>query len=456
MFVRICLLLISLIALPAFSQVAPSAAGGDSEVPAEDEMVTPPPVSGILYPSVAGLDARSNYVTLSVSANGGYIDNVLTSIGPPVSAYEYLITPEIAYDWTTSRQRGSINYKPVITFYQQAGASVPNSVNPNILDSVDHSANLQYQVRVSPRTAIVVQDAFSRSSNVFDGSYPFISGGLAGNAQAPFQAVIAPFAEQLRDVGNGAFTHQFSATAMVGAGGSIAIYNYPNPALSQGLFNSNGGGGSAFWARRFARDQYFGISYDYQIAVGDLTTNSSQINAQTQAILPFYTIYFNRTFSLSLTAGVQNISVAQTKQPTFSSWIPSAVVSLGWQGNRGNIEASFLHTATTGGGLLGAYVSNNVNALGGWKITKTWTAEIAAAYDRIDGANQVIGLPLESGDSLTASATLKHTIGTSFNFEVGYDRLQENYIGIGAVSTSPNSDRYYGALTYEFRKPIGR
>jgi len=321
---------------------------------------------------------------------------------------------------------------------------------------VDHSANLQYQVRVSPRTAINVQNAFSRSTNVFDGSYPFIAGGLAGNAQAPFQAVIAPFADQLRDVGNGSFSHQFTANAMVGAGGTVAIYNYPNPSQSAGLYNSNGGGGSAFYARRFAHEQYVGVSYDYQIAVGNLTTISSQINAQTQAVLPFYTVYFNRTFSMSVTAGVQNINVAQTAQATFSSWIPAAVVSLGWQGNRGNIAGSYLHTATTGGGLLGAYISNNVNGLGGWKITKTWTAEIAAAYARIDAANQLVGLQNESGDSLSASATVRHTMGNHFNFEVGYDRLHENYTGISAVTTSPDSNRYYGAFTYEYRKPLGR
>ncbi len=50
---------------------------------------------------------------------------------------------------------------------------------------------------------------------------------------------------------------------MIGAGGTFTESNYPNPAEASGLYNSNSGGGSAFYSQRLSSTQYIGVTYQY-------------------------------------------------------------------------------------------------------------------------------------------------------------------------------------------------
>ncbi len=78
--VRICSLLVFLVAMPAFCQVEPSAEGGATAPEVEIPMATPPLVSGVPYPSVVGVDVSSNFFAGALTANVGYTDNILLSV----------------------------------------------------------------------------------------------------------------------------------------------------------------------------------------------------------------------------------------------------------------------------------------------------------------------------------------------------------------------------------------
>ena len=67
---RICFLLVFLIALPAFCQVEPSAESGSTAPEDEMPMMTPPLVSGIAYPSVAGAEVASLQLPLEHGVTG--------------------------------------------------------------------------------------------------------------------------------------------------------------------------------------------------------------------------------------------------------------------------------------------------------------------------------------------------------------------------------------------------
>lgn len=451
MLARISMLLAFLVALPAFCQVEPSAAGGAVAPEDQSEMMTPPPVSGLLYPNIARTDVRSNYLSAAVTANVAYIDNVLPAATAtplndylPVSDYIYSILPTFSLDRTTPLQHLTMTYRPAIAFYTPTSA----------LNNVDHDAEIVFQDRLSPNVSISLQDFFLRTSNVFNESYPFAAGGLTGTTQTPVPAVIAPFAEQMRNIANGAFTYQFGANAMVGGGGSVINYDFPNPTLTTGLYNSNGGGGSGFYTRRFARSQYFGVTYDYFRTIS--SPSSAQVTTQTQSVLPFYTLYLNRTFSVSVSAGGENVNITQPQLPTYNSWLPAIVASMGVQGNRGNLAASYLHIITDGGGLLGAYNSTSANASGGWKFTNSWTGSVALSYGTISPVTLVAGSPYQGGNTLTAGISLVHTFSDHLLMEVGYNRLHENFAGITAIKVDPDSNREYVTVTYQFKKPLGR
>ena len=217
-------------------------------------MMTPPPVSGTLFPTTVGAETRLNYLAASITANTAYIDNVLPGATTmPVSDMTYSILPTLSLNRTTPRQLATMTYSTEFTFYQPTSA----------LNAVDQAAALTFQDRLTPGIAINLQDFFTRTSNVFNLSFPFTGGGITGSAQPPTAAVIAPFAEQLRNTANAAVTYQFARNGMVGVGGSFDIFNLPNPSQAPGLYDSSAEGAQAFYNRRWTPKQYGGLTYEY-------------------------------------------------------------------------------------------------------------------------------------------------------------------------------------------------
>ncbi|MGA2908259.1 MAG: hypothetical protein ABSE36_11195 [Terracidiphilus sp.] len=446
MIARICLplLLVPFVAIPSLSQVEPSATGGDTPTLNSPQMLTPPPVSGLQYPTTSGEETRSNYLDMGISMNAAYTDNILPNVfATPVSDETYSIVPSIDLNRTTTKQTAILSYSPTILFYGHTSS----------LDAVNHNASLIFQDRPSPHTAISLQDFYVRTSNVFSGQYPFSQGGLTGSTVAPVPAVIAPYAEQQTDTASGALTYQFAADGMVGGGGSYTNLDFPNPSQATGLYGSSGESGSAFYSRRLSAAQYIGVSYDYSRTVTNPPNGT--VDVQMHTPLPFYTIYFNTKSSLSFSGGAQYISISQGQLASSNTWSPAGAVSMGWQGNRGAVAISYLHVATSGGGLLGAVHSDSVNASGNLAINRTWSASLGASYATISAVTQLVGLSYSGGNSFTANASLQHAFGEHFTVQGGYDRLAQTDIGIAVISATPNSDREFVAIAYVFRKPLG-
>jgi hypothetical protein len=426
--------------LSAASQVAPTAEGGQA---AEDEshMSTPPLVSGTLYPTIGSSDERTNYIAGNLAFQASYIDNLVPGANSqPVSDNAFSITPNLVFDRSSSRQLASAAYSPYFTFYKT------NSV----LDTIDQSASGFYQYRMSRYMAISLQDFFFRTSNIFDVPFPFSEGGLTGSTQVPNPAVIAPFAEQIRNVASANFTDQFGRNAMVGAGGTYLLFHYPNPQQAQGLANSHGGDVSVFYDRRFSAKQYTGISYDYNDVL------STPANTRVHTIMPFYTVYLRRRFSISISSGAQRATVTQPSEPTSNFWSPAGVVSTGWQGSRASVSASYLHTITSGDGLAGAFNSNGVNGSATWDIAHKWSVQASGTRAAVSPAAPLTGVASERGNMLAVSGSLGYEFGPQFHLEGGYQRLEQNFNTIASVDRNPNSDRIFVSLSYRLEKPLGR
>jgi hypothetical protein len=449
---HLILFLATFAVLPALSQVEPIATGDSTTTEDDSQMMTPPPVSGIPYPNMGTSVARTNYFNAGFTGEMAYLDNVLPGeTVTPVSSITYSVLSDFSLQKTTSRQTATLRYSPSFIFYEPTNPSE----STNQLDSVDHSASLIYQDRLSPHLGITLDDFFLRTSNVFNDSYPFTAGGLTGSSQAPVPALIAPFAEQMYDNADAAINYQFSRNSMVGGGGSYSNFDLPNPAQAVGLSISNGEGATAFYSRRVAAMQYAGLSYDYsRIVAGSFA--AQDIEAQTHTLLPFYTIYFTRRFSLSVTGGVQRTTETQAQGTPVNSWSPSVVASMGWQGVRGNLAIDYLYAVTSGQGLYGAFRSDGASASGGWRLSRTWNAGFTFSYNTITALAQLTGLNFTGGTALTAEASLSRTLGEHFTASFGYQRLQENYVGIQVISENPDSDREYGRITYQFKKALGR
>lgn len=432
--------------IPIFAQVEPSATGSDEGALDESQMMTPPPVSGMAYPSGALSDERSNYLGAGVTFSPAYIDNVLPGAGlASVSDEIYSILPNVSLDRTAPRQKAEFSYSPSFTFYEPTTA----------LDSVDHNATALFEYRFSPKLAFNVQDNFTRTSNVYD-SPDLISGPVTGSTLTPTLTVIAPYAEQMINTVDGVLSYQFALNAMVGGGGSYNTVDFPNPAQAQGLFNSHETSGLVFYNRRLSRSQYLGVQYEYSRIIAEPTTTTGTSETQLHSLLPFYTVFFNRAFSLSISGGVQRVDISQPGLAEFNSWSPSGTASLGWQGQRGSIAASFTRTVTAGGGLLGAYNSNAASASAGWKIANTWTGALSVGYSTIDSVTPVSAASIQNGNTLTAGGTLQHSFGERWTAGFQYQHLHENYNGNTAANAVPDSNREALTISYQLRKPLGR
>jgi hypothetical protein len=452
MLIRFYLSLALLAATPGWSQVEATPFEMSPASSDDSRMRIPPPVSGIAYPTTVGSQTRSNYLAGGFVFNTAYNDNVLAN-GSTVPAGDviYSISPTITLNQTTVRQQFALSYSPGFTFYQHT--SVLNSANQN--------AVLDYQYRLSPHTTLRVDDSFQRSSNVFDQLDSVAGGAISGSTLSPPAQVIAPYAERLSNTANADFSYQFSRNGMIGAGGIVTLSNYPNPAQASGLYNSNSGGGSAFFSRRLSSAQYIGVTYQYMRSQGiPVNATTSAANAQneveTHTILPFYTIYFGPALSLSLSGGPQHFDASEATSSSVRSWAPSAAASIGWQNSYSNFAASYSRIVSGGNGLPGVFDSNSVSAFADKQITFTWGVALGASYAINRNITPLFSSSNPGGHSISGTVSVQHSLSEHLKAEFGYTRLHQSYGDIVAISSAPNSDRVFISISYQLLRPIGR
>src|SRR6202162_1676687 len=287
---HICLGLLLLPAAPPTS--TPSALDVLGPASTDDQMKTPPPVSGQSYPTQVTSEERSNYLRGGLAFTTAYTDNALGSIGAkPVNDVSYSVGPTLALDETRSRLHFVLTYAPGFTFYQRTSSR--NEQDQNV------SFSLQY--RLSPHVTFSAQDRFLKTSNVLNQQNVALTEGVFGGAQQPNFSVIPPVANLLSNSGNVGINYQFAANGMIGATGSFTNLHYPNPTEVPGLYDSSSQAGSAFYSFRFSKMHYIGATYQYQRLIANPTFGQSE--TQTNALLLFYTLYATSRASISFFGG---------------------------------------------------------------------------------------------------------------------------------------------------------
>jgi hypothetical protein len=429
---------------PLWSQVEPSATGGDVISPVDDlHMAIPPPISGRLYSTEFSSESKSNYVAGGVAFTAAYTDNLLSvQTTHQVSDEIYSVVPNFSFERKTPRQLQSLSYALGFTFYQHTSD----------LNAITQSAEAEYQYHPSRYSTISVRDDFSQNSNAFNQVTPVSGGSVAGLPQVSSTVVVAPFENQITNAASGDATWQFARDAMIGGGGSYQLLNYENLSNVPGLNDSNITGASAFYSRRVSRGQYLGANYLYS----RIATHPEITTTNTHAILGFYTIYLNRTSSLSISAGPQHYDVEQSPNPSHSAWAPAVSGTFGWESARANVAASYSHIVSGGQGLTGAYHSDLANASARWLFSRTWTGEVSGGYSNYNSVTPLGSFANQGGHTLVGTAAIQHKFGEILSGELGYSHFHQSYGQIQAVSSFPDSNRVYMSINCKFRKPIGR
>jgi hypothetical protein len=410
-----------------------------------DHMLTPPPVSGQSYPLATVSEERSNYLRGGVIFAAAYSDNVLGSTSPaPVSDVSYSIFPTIALDQTTTRLHTTLTYAPGFTFYQRTSA----------YNQADQNAAIDLRYRLSPHVTVSLRDSFQKTSNVFNQPDQGLDVSVSGSVQAINNSIVAPLADQLNNVGGAGITYQFSGDAMVGASGTFSNLHYTAPGQVPGLYDGASRTGSAFYSYRISRQHYLGVIYQYQelLSYPGAATNETK----THAALFFYTFFPRPTVSFSLfagpqyyTAGAQFVTAGAVPVAATQSWSPAAGASLNWQMPHTSSALSYVHTVSSGGGLIGAVRLESATASLRQQITPHLNASFAGSYAN----NGVLAFSELGGHSFLASAALQRQIGQHVGLEAGYTRLHQDYF---FFSANPDTNREWVSVSYQFVRPLGR
>jgi hypothetical protein len=440
--------------IPLWSQVntTPDAAattpGADATSAAaaavtDDRMQTPPPVSGVAYPTTYGAEERSNYLRGGLTFTTAYSDNVLGGItANPVSDVSYSILPNIALDETTPRLHWVLTYSPGFTFYQRVSSR--NQANQNVA--------IDFHYRLSPHVTLTLGDTFQKSSSVLDQPDLSSASAVTGGLQGVGISVIAPLADELNNRGNAEITYQFSPNDMIGVSGTFTNLHYTDPAQVPGLADSSSQGGSAFFNHRLAKKHYMGVTYQYQRILSYPT--GPQNETQTHAVMVFYTVYLNPSLSVSVSAGPQHSEVSQFPLPSAALWSPAASASFGWQARHTNLAASYSRLVSGGGGLIGAFHQNTANLSVRQQLSANWSGQVAGTYAISKTVDALLSTP--GGHIISGSASLQRKLGQHFSAEAGYTRLHQSYSDILAVSTAPDTNREWVTISYQFARPLGR
>jgi hypothetical protein len=205
---------------------------------------------------------------------------------------------------------------------------------------------------------------------------------------------------------------------------------------------------------------YLGVTYQYQRLVSYPTLGNSE--TQTHAILFFYTLYPASRFSITFFGGPQHSDTIQPPQPPPNPqpapsrmWTPAAGASLSWQGHLNTFALSYSHVIAGGGGLIGAVQMDSAAASVRQQITKTLSGSVTGAYAQNDVLGTLV-LGTSNGHSISGTASLQQQFGQHLNVQLGYTRLHQDYSGISVLAATPNTNREFVSLSYQFSRALGR
>jgi hypothetical protein len=362
----------------------------------------------------------------------------------------YSVAPTLALDETMPRLHLVATYAPGFTFYQRESS----------LNEADQNASLNFQYRLSPHVTFTARDSFQKSSSVFNQPDLASAAAVSGGAQGANLSVIAPIADHLSNSGNVGIAYQFAANAMVGASGTFTNLHYPDPAQVPGLYDSASQGGSAFYSLRVSKMHYIGVTYQYQRLLSYPAPGTNE--TQTHALFLFYTLYATPRFSISVFGGPQYAEIGPQfsntvpiPSPASQSWNPAAGGSLSWQGRLSNVALSYSHTISSGGGLIGAVRMDSASASLRQQLARRLSASVAGGYaeNEVLSATPLVG---SNGHTLSGTASLQQQFGQHLNVQLGYTRLHQDYSAVAVLATTPNTNREFISISYQFSRPLGR
>jgi hypothetical protein len=381
---------------------------------------------------------RTNYLLGGITVGTAYDTNVTSSGTHAVSSASYYVMPRISLAQTRGRLGWDLSYRPGFTMYQRLSAK-------NQADQV-FEGSVQY--RLSPHVTMSASDRFSRTSNFFNQAPQDPASGIT---PGPFDvSIVTPVADRIANSGNAGFTYQFRPDAMFGASGMISQLHYPNLSEVPGLYNADEYMGQGFYTHRFVGRHYFGISYEFQKLMAHPIGTATKANTG----LLFYTL-MQSSVSVSIFGGAQHSDSSGGGLLPVRVWTPVIGASLNWQGGHTTVGLTASRQVHAGYGFSGATKYSIANAAIRRQLTAHLTAGVSAQYSISRVLNPIPGSST-GGHGISGTVSFSRPIGEHVGMGLGYTRLHQSYSHIPILENTPDRDRVWIALSYQFQRPLGR
>jgi hypothetical protein len=254
-------------------------------------------------------------------------------------------------------------------------------------------------------------------------------------------------------------SYQFAPNQMIGVTGTFSNLYYPNPAQVPGLYDSSSQGGSAFYSLRISKLHYIGASYQYERLVS--YPQIGQNETQTHALFAFYTLHATSSLSFSVFGGPQHYELVQPpvpplqiQPPVAAAWTPAVGGSASWQGRLTNVALTYSHIISGGGGLVTAVKMDSASAAIQRQLTRRWSGSIAGGYSQNNVLVSTLGA--SGGHTVSGNVSLQREIGQHINLQAGYIRLHQVYNNVAVFAATPDTNREYISISYQFSRPLGR
>jgi hypothetical protein len=135
---------------------------------------------------------------------------------------------------------------------------------------------------------------------------------------------------------------------------------------------------------------------------------------------------------------------------------PAGGASINWQGQFTSLAVSYSHLIAGGGGLIGAAKTDAANLSIRQQVARALTASVSGGYSQ----NAVLDVPQAvagstNGHLISGTASLQRMFGEHLNVQLGYSRIHQTY-NVAAISATPDTNREFVSLSYQFSRPLGR
>ena len=116
---------------------------------------------------------------------------------------------------------------------------------------------------------------------------------------------------------------------------------------------------------------------------------------------------------------------------------------------------SYSRVISGGGGLVGAVQLNSASASFRQQMTRRLSGSLAAAYTQ----NDVLASASAAGNkghTVAGTASLQQQVGPHINLLLGYTRLHQVYSNVAVLAATPDTNREFVSVSYQFSRPLGR